>query len=343
MKIAFISQTCCLRVSKEAIALKNKGHNVYLITKSREVNPAIFDLVMQYSNINQLETAIKLLAKEVDVFHHHNEPNYHATLVRSLVPDAKIVLDMHDSNYWRIPEEVGGIKVNWADEDVAVSCSDAIVFPSNNAMLDFKARIGDKKPLLVLPNTFPMSFMKFKPSDYRGGIVSQGGHALPTQHVEDHYRDYTKVYSEMVAKGIRVYAYSSSFSGGDMNNPYDKHYASLGVTLGSYAYDEMLSVLGGHTWNMVGNIGNHYIWKYSLPNKFFDACAAGLPSVNFSNPEVAEYIDKYDIGINVTTVDELVARWDEHLEKRKNVMLYRKELTLENFIPKLEKLYENIR
>jgi len=320
---------------KEAIALKNLGHTVYLITNNKEITRQLFDLCIVYTNIKQLELAIKFVAPHTEIFHVHNEPNYPATIIRELVPDAKIVLDLHDSNYWRIKPLPIMPKYLWPDEDIAVECSDAMVFPSNAAMEDFKTR--HDKPMIFLPAAFNLNQLRYKPTNCLGGIVSQGGHALPNEMESDNYRDYTKVYSDMASRGIQVYAYSLAFANSD--NDLYKHYSSLGITLGYYFYEQMLSILNGHFWNMVGNIGGHYVWNFSLPNKFYDACAAGLPSVNFSNPEVAKLIDEYDIGINVKDVEELIQRWPEHREKRKNLMLYRKELAMEKHIGKLETLY----
>lgn len=339
MNITFVSRAGCLRVMKEAIALKNAGHKVILITNNKEVNRSIFDLCIVYANVKQLETAIEMVRPHTEIFHVHNEPNYPATIIRELFKDAKIVLDVHDSNYWRIEQKPDLPIINWADEDIAVRCSDALVFPSNAALEDFKKRYGDI-PMLSLPSAFNISQLRYKPASFYGGVVSQGGHSIPKDFECDNYRDYTRLYKELVSRKIMVYAYCLGFR--DPESDLTKHYASLGIGLGSYGYEEMLNILSGHTWNIVGNIGNHYVWKFSLPNKFYDACAVGLPTVNFSNPEVAKIIDQYDIGINVKSVDEFISRWDEHSEKRKNLMLCRKELSLDKQISKLINLYQEI-
>lgn len=339
MNITFVSRAGCLRVMKEAIALKNAGHKVILITNNKEINSSIFDLCIVYTNVKQLETAIGMVRPHTEIFHVHNEPNYPATIIRELFLDAKIVLDVHDSNYWRIEQKPDLPMIDWADEDVAVRCSDALVLPSVSALEDFKLRYGNI-PMLFLPAAYNISQLRYKPASFYGGVVSQGGHSIPKDFPCDNYRDYTKLYSELVSKKIMVYAYSISFN--DTESETTKHYKALGVNLGSYDYEEMLNILSGHTWNIVGNVGNHYVWKFSLPNKFYDACAVGLPSVNFSNPEVAKIIDQYDIGINVNSVDEFIARWGEHSEKRKNLMLCRKELSLDRQIPNLINLYQEI-
>jgi hypothetical protein len=55
-----------------------------------------------------------------------------------------------------------------------------------------------------------------------------------------------------------------------------------------------------------------------------------------------EIIAEYDIGIACKTTEELLARWPEHVEKRKNLMLRRRELAMERFIPALTSLYAKI-
>jgi hypothetical protein len=64
--------------------------------------------------------------------------------------------------------------------------------------------------------------------------------------------------------------------------------------------------------------------------------------VSFGVPEADRFIQKYDIGIVVGHPDELVERWDEHIQKRKNLYLRRRELAMERFIGNLTKLYDRL-
>ena len=119
---------------------------------------------------------------------------------------------------------------------------------------------------------------------------------------------------------------------------------NLGCRIQKMIPSMVFEKLGEHSWNIVGNwMGGpvkNKVWEVALPNKFFDAVAAGLPSVSFGVPEVDRFIRKHDIGITVSTPEELFERWDEHTEKRKNLCLYRRELSMERFIGKLTDFYE---
>jgi len=337
MNIAVVAPSCCIRVIKQAKALVERGHKLFLITERHFKSP-LFQTINTYSGTKQLEQSIKMVAPIVDLFHVHNEPSYPATIIREAIPGAKIVFDMHDSNYWRHSlDDRNKYGIRWFEEDTAAMCSDAFIFPSQ-ACMESKADVINGKPSTFVYSSFTMKDLRYAPNPFYGGMVSQGGHVLPTEHPGEHWRNYTDLYKQVISAGKIVYAYSAAFTY-NPENPIDKFYTDLGVKIGKFSYQEMLDILGGHEWKLVGNITDNPVWKVAMPNKFFDAMAAGVPSVVFRCDEAAKIVKKYDIGIVVDSVDEFISRWDESAEKRKNLFMVRRQFAMENQVEKIEGVY----
>ena len=100
--------------------------------------------------------------------------------------------------------------------------------------------------------------------------------------------------------------------------------------------------MGRHDWSLCGNLRKDKIWEMALPNKFYDAMAAGIPVVNFGCTEVTPLVNNFDVGINVDSVDELLERWEECTQKRYKVFLNRDFFTMEKHIGKLVELYNEL-
>ena len=186
MRIVIITNHCCGRVIKQARALKHLGYELHLVTTLLPADLDIFDSINCYRYKEDLATTLSLFSDR-DIFHIHNEPSWMATVVRVKYDNARIVLDMHDSNYWRVE----GMK--WFEDDVAMQCADALVFTSHS-MQALIEKYG--KPYIVIPSAVLKEDFRYKASDYWGGLVSEGGHSLPTdQNVMESWRDYTALYT----------------------------------------------------------------------------------------------------------------------------------------------------
>jgi len=329
VRIAFVSGHGCGRAIKMAMSLYSVGHEVVLLTSNPMLGGGAFYTKIRYDTIDEFKNAISVLGPGY-IYHIHNEPSWMATVVREVFPKSKIILDVHDSNYWRTHGDY-----NWYEEDVAAQVSDAFVFPSDSA----KKLFPWKGRSVVIPSANPKSVFHYGPWDYYGGLVCAGGHVDPrATGVEDSWRDYTALYSQLKGKK-QVYAYSAEFGKG---KEVDNYYIGLGCKLGAVSHGELIRVLGRHDWSLVGNINDAPVWNVALPNKALDSLAAGIPLMNFNCPEVSKLIEKYDIGIDVKSVDELIDRWGEHIHKRKNVFLNRHNLSMDKFIGRLTNLYEKI-
>ncbi len=329
MRIIIVSHHTCGRVLKICRALKKVGYELHLVANRIPADRNIFDSLSYYHNAKDLETTLNLFSDK-DVYHVHNEPSWMATVIRTKYPKARIILDMHDSNYWRVEG------MEWYEEDVAMQSADALVITSES-MKNSLFKYG--KPTIVIPSAILKEDFRYGSWHYWGGLVSQGGHSLPNEENPlESWRDYTALYT--LLKGRKqVFAYSPMFRKG---SELDKHYISLGAKLGTYTHQALLDEMGKHDWSLVGNLKKDRIWDLALPNKFYDSMAAGIPVVNFGCKEVTKLVDEYKVGINVDTVDELIERWGERMNRRYDVHRHRMEFTIERHIPKLEKLYGEI-
>ena len=342
--IAFVAEACCVRVFKEATALKYFGYDIILITNNKTVETHMFKSVMYYNDTNQLATAILAVSSVTKLFQVHNEPSWPVSLIRDIVQDAIIIMDYHDSNYWRTDRDEVMDKINekisWFEEDTAVIDSDAFVVPSEPCLKELETR-SDKK-IVVIPSAVPLVEYGQGRIPFMGGLVSQGGHVTPDIPGSE-WRDFTKLYEYMRGKK-QVYAYSGNF-GLTKPNAIDNHYHELGVKRGRKPYGDLLQAIGGHTWNLVGNWNpdkDAKIWSIAQPNKFFDSMANLTPNVVIGVPESAKIVEEYDIGIVIEHPSELIERWEEHSEKRVNLRRHRMKFTMENFIPKLVQLYSDL-
>jgi glycosyltransferase involved in cell wall biosynthesis len=90
---------------------------------------------------------------------------------------------------------------------------------------------------------------------------------------------------------------------------------------------------------------------YSLPNKFFDAIHAGLPSINMNYPEYAAVCRKYPCAILLDEVDpkklaDVILDFESHPERREQLiygcMQAAKEFTWQNEAARLKTIYRKI-
>src|SRR4030042_4797681 len=154
-KIAFVTWYNCTRVSKEATVLKQMGYDVTLITNNLKDN-GLYSEVLFFGNETHLINAVKMIKDKIDIWQVHNEPSYMVNTIRLADPKAKILLDYHDSNYWRM----GHIKttndedVAWYEEDMAVGFADGFVVPSDACKIELENRT--EQPIAVLPAANPL-------------------------------------------------------------------------------------------------------------------------------------------------------------------------------------------
>lgn len=344
LKIVFVAAHNCGRMVKEATALTQEGLEIAFLGNSPTAGGGAFSHKIRYDSPASLEQSLELLNGFAGkkIIHVHNEPSWMVYHIRSLMPDVTIIFDVHDSNYWRMPPDRLALDdVHFFDEDMAARAADALIFPSQRALDRHPKRLTTGKPTIVLPSANPQLLYAVGSWNYFGGLVSIGGHMYPGMDAytkADAWRDYSNLYAALRGKK-QVYAYSADF--GEIDGLSD-YYRTYGVELGKYKHSDMIKNMGRHDWSLIGNLASAPVWDVALPNKFFDAMAAGIPVMNLGCPEVADLVDKYGVGINVESVEEMLDRWEEHEEKRYNVILHRDKLSMEAYLYRLIGLYEEL-
>jgi len=321
------------------------GHEVNLVSPIIDTDYS-YNQILYWNTPKQLQSAVKLINSITDVFVVHNEPTWPVSLIREALPDAKIVLDYHDSVYWYFDRDAEILapneKAQFWEEDYSVSMCDGFVLPSEACRDELRDERHIDKPMTVLPPACPRGDNRYLTNSFSGGLTVQGGHAVPGSYgrLGSHWRDYTKLYKYLEGR-CNVFAYTPGVAMDD-SDVLTNHYKNLVTMLEGLPYADLINKLGQHSWNLVGNWCEHRVWKFSAPNKFYDALAAGVPSVVFHTASVKDLVEEEGIGISVTHPDEMLARWDECIDKRTNLMLKREKFCMERFIGRAEDLYREV-
>ena len=330
-EILMVTEHACVRVLKEAHVLKKLGYNVHLVFGGPILGPLTAngaDACQMFRSVTYFKTKTQLsdflLVRRFDVYHVHVEPYWLVSFVRHTLPEAKIICDMKDSMYWRAPG-------TFRDEDTAVSSADAFLVPSHVCGEELAGRTS--QDIEYLPSAVPLDWY-VDPSCARGGIANQGGHTLPDDMYD--WRDYTDIYC-FLKQHFDVYAYSPQFG----HNKITEHYMALDVRTANVEYFRLLQALGSHDWNLVGN-DRGQVWQYALPNKFFDAIAAGVPVMVLGVPEVEKIVNDCDIGVICNSKNEMVDNYNLHEEKRNNLLRVRDILAMDHAISGLVDLYRRM-
>jgi glycosyltransferase involved in cell wall biosynthesis len=107
-------------------------------------------------------------------------------------------------------------------------------------------------------------------------------------------------------------------------------------------FPDLLAHLTRHDWGLVGNLHYSREWEVAFPNKLFEYIGACVPIVSINAKECSKFIEEYDIGITVKSMEELADRWREHRRCRNNLIKLRSKFFMEEHIQDLENLYQEV-
>ena len=349
MKVVMISRHGCFRVSKEAMPLLAKGYEVHLITERVTQGSEHFKSVLQYQDLDQLYNSVKV-HKDADVFHAHNEPSWFVTVVKDLGLKNPVVLDVHDSNLLRKTAEQQEKELETnpeafrisVDERNNIQLADGLVYVGDRMKQIIEEEYSPKSPGVVLPSYLPRGFFRIDFANWLGGLVYEGRIDMADTlggrwQTLFQYSDYRELGKKAMELGLPFHIYTPR-----ENKELRAAYHELCILHEPKGIQRLIQCLGRHDWGLVGNLHQHEEWKNAMPNKLWEYLAGACPVVAMNADESAKIIKEHDIGIVVSSVEELMERWDEGREKRANVIKKRREFEMENHIHIVEDLYKQL-
>lgn len=340
-KVAFVARHCCIRVSKEAVALAEKGYSIHLLTHRQPHFPSAFRTITVYEGASEFFHSVKLLAPSVELFHCHNEPSWFVSQIKA-VCDKPVILDVHDSLLLRIaPGDTSRTRISVSERD-NFRLADGLVYVCVPMKETLEKEFGLTQPSAIVPSACPKSMYRYDAYEWKGGVVFEGRvddvNLLTDQRERDvfEYCDYRDLCKEFMIEGLPFYVFPGGYE--KMHEPY-KDICLLQPTT---PIQELIRCLGRHDWGFCGNLTSFPEWEQGLPNKMFEYIAAGIPVVCMNAGETSKFVEKHKVGITVKSVAELKERWNEHIELRKNVVRVGRSLSMENYIDVLPALYEEV-
>lgn len=345
MRIGKLAAHCCIRVQKMALPLIERGHEVHCVANkvpSFYENYTTFSL---FADLGQLRSMIKLLAPRVDLFHCHNEPSWFVTLVKETT-DKPVVLDVHDSFLARSTDEEAQAKQAAGEDHIRITTeernnfqlADALVFVGGSFREVVASEFDLTQPSIVLPSYVPRFLYRYNTGPWWGGLCYEGKVVMPdaAQH-GFHYCDYLDFAKETRRLGLDFHIY-----GGPTKKEFRELYGEIAFIHPPLEYNKLLQKVSRHDWGLVGNLTPSPEWDVALPNKLWEYLACGLPVVAMHASECAEFVQREGVGIVVSEPEELVWRWAEHRQCRANVLKKRGQWAMDEHIPRLEALYEEV-
>lgn len=332
MKIVKIGNHCCIRLCKQAIALSKK-HQVHLIGFSKPTAGIEYlRTVTLCKHLDHLEEAIKLHA-DADVFHVHNEPSYYVALVKQVFPDKPVVLDVHDSMWFRSDEPQ---KQSIAERH-AFHMADGFVFPSQAcAEIIINKGLMENKALTVLPPYVNKMFYRINEYSYIGGIVYEGLVETDKGPEVMQYANFKDMAEKMKQLGLPFHIHST------WKNKEALEFYKDAFAEATYPFEKLIERMGHYDWGICGNSKQYQNWDVAMPNKLFEYMAAGLPIIALNCKSVQQFVEEHGVGIAVKSVEEIKERYDERAKCQANVLMKRNQFTMENKINLVERLYEKL-
>jgi len=328
MKVVEVGHHCCVRLQKQAIALLDKGYKVHIIGNKLPSGPD-WVTTCHFANIQQLREALRL-HKDADIIHVHNEPSWMLLVVKEVLPNIPVILDVHDAMIFRSTD----IKYRSAEERITFDMADGFVFVGEKC----REIINPKKPSCVLPSYVNEQHYAFQGWQWIGGVTYEGRVDVPEVREFMQYANYVDCCKAFQEADVQFHIYAPGATTGPKFECYKK-ICNLCVPL---PYDDLIQILGCHDWGLCGNVKEYREWDIAMPNKLFEYMAGGIPIIALNCKEVAKFVEKHKVGIAVNSIEEIKERWDERAECQKNVFAKRFEFSMENNIHVLEDLYKEL-
>ncbi len=256
-----------------------------------------------------------------------------------------MILDVHDTFLLRrTPEECAKDTDLWCvsiDERNNIQLADGLVYVCDAMKKKVEANFKPDCPSIVLPSYVPERFNRIDFRRWYGGLCYEGRIDVEDELPKDwnffQYSNYLKLAEKCRDIGMDFHVYTPRG-----NVKVRKQYHDVCWLHEPMKLHKLIKSMGAHDWGLVGNIDYHEEWHHALPNKLFEYISSCVPIVAINAGECSKLIEKYGIGITVSSMEELAERWSEHRECRNNLIKIRRRFTMDNHIRELEKLYHQV-
>jgi hypothetical protein len=347
LKIAMLADHHCIRVQKQAKALKSLGYEVWGNGTKVSYGMNTYDQYLVYDGEAQFKNNVKLMVSNgCNILHFHNEPSHPVKWIREVVQDmtasdrVKIVADLHD---------LDTIRQGFASvaELEMMANADGLIYVSQPIQ-----EIINRLFKVNIPNTVVYSYcnkdiVSFDESKIfdRKGLVYEGGLNPPDDidlNRRFSYRDLYGIMKRLVEMGNETHIFCGNMSA------YTTYQNIGAVICPPTIYNEMMEKLTKFKYGICifnKEDGQKAQVKYTLSNKEEEYLQAGLPSLACWCPETMEHIKKHGIGFVFNHIDEVgdcSQLENQYLDIMKNIKTKRQELVMENFIIKTENLYAEL-
>ena len=327
MKVLVVAHRICSRTLKQMIAL-SEHVELHLVTHTVP-QADIFETISFFHTAEGLKRILKRY-EDCDIIHVVSEPSWCVIPCREVLPNKKIILDWHDAQIWRSDKAENSS----TEERLVSNWIDGIIVPSQSC----KTLIDSPIPTVVLPPYVNKQSIAYNSWGYIGGIVYEGRVDVPEMKNFMDYAKYVDLCKEFDKEDIAFSIYSP-FSEKKRHKEVYKDICSWNKGL---PHDQLIGYLGVYDWGLCGNLGKFREWDVAMPNKLFEYMAAGIPIIALNAKETGDFVEKYGVGIAVSSVQEIKDRWDEREQCQRNVMLKRNQFVMENNIGTVVELYKRV-
>jgi len=309
-KVLFIAPLPCIRLWKEAKALKKFGYEIYL-GEAADMLGGYFklstDIFEERFNLSSL-AAFGMIRDYFDIIHCHNEPDTLTGLILTATKNSPIsvIHDCHDF--------VSSKARN------AMSDSDMIVERMVNVYADRAIYVSKRQkrhvaglmrenhvPSIILYNApleehIPKELPEKKPNKKKPKIVYAG----TVREVQDSHRFFIPQFVEIMKAGFELYCYAP-----DMPPLYDQQLRGFREwnNMGHCPQEKLIGELAKYDMGIlpfVASRENYVHLSMGMPNKLFEYISAGLPVVSRVGLEDSnDFIKENKLGIVYREIQDI--------------------------------------
>ena len=313
--VVMLSNHCCIRVQKQAIALRQKGWRVDSLSTRRPSNVEAFD----YAFITERGRLTRALKESgASLIHVHNEPDRLMQYADEGANGRPVVYDCHDLEYHRANEVT-----KW--EKFAFSRADGIINVGETYRdLAYSLHPWDVPSAVV--HSLPLKRHIPKPPAKRDwAVVYEGGVTRPAPN---NWRDFTVPCRVFAEEGIRFDLYT--------NSAMQEYYPNV---KGMVRYDKLMAALGTYEFGWVGLDPAHPKLQLSYPNKVWEYAANGSIPLMVNVKSAAEY---FGSGIVASSTREAIALMRECDTEKMRADVYAHMRWMDDEIDHTIRLYEEL-